>query len=66
MKSAVEKYAIQYPVALDQDFSTWKAYENQYWPALYFIGRDGQLYHMHFGEGDYEKSEEVIRYLLSI
>ena len=66
VKSAVEKYAIQYPVALDQDFSTWKAYENQYWPALYFIGRDGQLYHMHFGEGDYEKSEEVIRYLLSI
>jgi cytochrome c biogenesis protein CcdA/thiol-disulfide isomerase/thioredoxin len=66
VKAAVEKYAIEYPVALDQDFSTWKAYENQYWPALYFIGRDGQLYHMHFGEGDYEKSEEVIRYLLSI
>jgi cytochrome c biogenesis protein CcdA/thiol-disulfide isomerase/thioredoxin len=56
--------AIRYPVALDNGFETWRAYGNQYWPAKYFIDRNGHLRFAHFGEGEYERSEEVIRELL--
>ncbi len=65
VRGAVEGYEIKYPVAMDNDFLTWRAYENRYWPAKYFIDRDGKVRHTHFGEGEYEESEEVIRYLLS-
>ena len=64
VQEAVEKYDIQYPVALDNDFSTWRAYNNRYWPAKYFIDATGKLRHTHFGEGDYSESEAVIRQLL--
>lgn len=65
VQAAVIQYDIEYPVALDNDFTTWRAYNNRYWPAKYFIDRNGKLRHTHFGEGEYEESEEVIRYLLS-
>lgn len=64
VEEAIEKHEIEYPVGLDNNFSTWRAYNNRYWPAKYFIDKEGNIRHYHFGEGEYEESEEVIRYLL--
>lgn len=64
VQQAVDDYEIEYPVALDNDFATWRAYSNRYWPAKYFIDREGNIRHAHFGEGKYNESEEVIRALL--
>lgn len=65
VQKAVEEYGVHYPVALDNNFVTWRAYNNRYWPAKYFIDRQGRLRHYHFGEGEYEESEAVIRALLT-
>lgn len=65
VSQAVKDVGISYPVGLDNDFATWKAYNNQYWPAKYFIDKKGNLRHYHFGEGQYEESERIIQYLLS-
>jgi thiol-disulfide isomerase/thioredoxin len=65
VRDAVAKAGIRYPVAFDPAFTTWNAYRNRYWPAMYFIGRDGRIRHTHFGEGDYDGSEQVIRELLA-
>lgn len=65
VSQAVKDAGISYPVGLDNDFTTWKAYNNQYWPAKYFIDKKGNLRHYHFGEGQYEESERIIQYLLS-
>ena len=62
---AVQDLGIAYPVALDPDYGTWQAWQNRYWPAKYFVDRRGHLRYAHFGEGDYRKSEEVIRRLLA-
>ena len=64
VRSAVDRLDICYPVALDNDFATWRAYSNQYWPAKYLIDRDGQVRFHHFGEGAYEDTERRIRRLL--
>ncbi len=56
---------VNYPIAVDSDLSIWRAFNNQYWPALYFVDANGRVRHHHFGEGDYEKSEKVIQQLLS-
>ncbi len=64
VRSAVRRLGIRYPVALDNDFATWRAYSNQYWPAKYLIDRDGRVRFHHFGEGDYEETERRIRQLL--
>ncbi len=64
VRSAVDRLGIRYPVALDNDFATWRAYSNQYWPAKYLIDRDGRLRFHHFGEGAYEDTERRIRRLL--
>ena len=64
-KSVNETYKIKYPVGLDNDFSTWDAYKNQFWPAKYLIDREGNLRYTHFGEGKYDKTEEAIRLLLA-
>jgi thiol-disulfide isomerase/thioredoxin len=61
---AVEARKIDYPVAIDNDFRVWQAFANHYWPALYFIDAQGKIRHHRFGEGDYERSEMVIRQLL--
>ena len=60
-----EKFAVDYPVAVDNDFAIWRAFGNQYWPALYFVDGRGRLRHRHFGEGDHEQSERVIQELLA-
>ena len=65
VEDAVDDFEIEYPVALDPDFGTWRAWGNRYWPAKYFIDRDGQVRFAHFGEGQYEESELVIRALLA-
>nr|AAO91898.1 putative dehydrogenase [uncultured bacterium]ATB56382.1 hypothetical protein [uncultured bacterium] len=54
-----------YPVALDNDFKVWRAFNNQYWPAHYFIDAQGRIRHHHFGEGEYDRSERVIQQLLA-
>jgi thiol-disulfide isomerase/thioredoxin len=64
VREAVEAHDVRFPVAFDPDFATWRAYDNQYWPAFYFIDRAGHIRHTHFGEGDYERSEAVIRALV--
>jgi cytochrome c biogenesis protein CcdA/thiol-disulfide isomerase/thioredoxin len=64
VRSAVDRLDISYPVALDNDFATWRAYSNQYWPAKYLIDRDGRVRFHHFGEGAYEDTERRIRRLL--
>lgn len=61
---AIENFKIHYPVAQDNDFKTWTTYNNQYWPAEYLIDAQGNLRATHFGEGNYEKTEEHIRSLL--
>jgi cytochrome c biogenesis protein CcdA/thiol-disulfide isomerase/thioredoxin len=61
---AVRRLGIRYPVALDNDYGTWNAFQNQYWPAKYLIDRQGHLRYYHFGEGEYDTVEERIRTLL--
>jgi cytochrome c biogenesis protein CcdA/thiol-disulfide isomerase/thioredoxin len=61
---AVRRLGIRYPVALDNDYGTWNAFRNQYWPAKYLIDRQGHLRYYHFGEGEYDTVEERIRTLL--
>ncbi len=65
VEGAVDRLGIRYPVALDPEFGTWEAWGNRYWPAKYFIDRNGDVRYAHFGEGDYEESEDVIRELLA-
>ena len=62
--SAVEEFGIEYPVLQDNDFGTWNAYENRYWPAKYLIDKDGYVRYTHFGEGAYAETELKIRELL--
>lgn len=62
---AVQERNIDYPVAVDNDFEVWSAFANHYWPAVYFVDVDGRIRHHRFGEGDYERSEMVIRQLLA-
>lgn len=63
---AVLKFNIKYPVVLDNDYSTWKAYGNQYWPRKYIIDLNGNIVYDHIGEGGYAETEAVIKYLLGI
>lgn len=65
VKRAVEKFGVKYPVVLDNDFSTWQAYRNQYWPRKYLIDIDGFIVYDHIGEGGYEETEEKIVELLN-
>ena len=65
VKKAVGELKISYPVAIDNDYAIWRAFDNQYWPAHYFIDAEGRIRHHHFGEGDYEGSERVIQQLLA-
>ena len=65
VKTAVADLKIDYPVAIDNDYAIWRAFNNQYWPAHYFIDAQGHIRHHHFGEGDYAGSERVIQQLLA-
>jgi cytochrome c biogenesis protein CcdA/thiol-disulfide isomerase/thioredoxin len=64
VRAAVKRLGIRYPVPLDNAYGTWKAYSNQYWPADYLVDQKGQVRDVHFGEGDYAKTEQNIRHLL--
>jgi hypothetical protein len=64
VRRAVRQMRIEYPVVLDNDYSIWRAFENQYWPALYFVDARGRVREHQFGEGEYEKSERAIQRLL--
>jgi thiol-disulfide isomerase/thioredoxin len=63
---ATKERGIDYPVAIDNDYEIWSAFDNHYWPALYFVDADGIIRNHHFGEGGYEKSERVIQQLLGL
>jgi|SRR5579863_510940 len=65
VKQATVRHGIRYPVALDNDYGTWNAYDNHYWPAHYLIDAQGRIREEHFGEGDYEETEKVIQTLLA-
>jgi thiol-disulfide isomerase/thioredoxin len=62
---AVKEMRVDYPVAVDNEHVIWRAFKNQYWPALYFIDAQGRVRHHHFGEGSYEQSEMIIQRLLN-
>jgi thiol-disulfide isomerase/thioredoxin len=65
VRRAVQQMRIEYPVVLDNDYSIWRAFNNQYWPALYFVDARGRVRQHHFGEGGYERSEITIQQLLT-
>jgi cytochrome c biogenesis protein CcdA/thiol-disulfide isomerase/thioredoxin len=65
VKAATQRLGVRYPVALDNDYGTWDAYSNQYWPAEYLLDRRGHVRHFHFGEGEYHRTEQLIRQLLA-
>jgi thiol-disulfide isomerase/thioredoxin len=66
VRQATKERAIDYPVAVDNDYAIWSAFANHYWPALYFIDADGIIRDQHFGEGRYEQSERIIQRLLGV
>jgi len=66
VRQATKERAIDYPVALDNDYEIWSAFDNHYWPALYFVDREGAIRDQHFGEGRYEQSDRVIQRLLGV
>ena len=65
VRRALKEMRVVYPVAVDNDYAIWRAFKNQYWPALYFVDARGRVRHHHFGEGEYEQSERVIQQLLT-
>jgi cytochrome c biogenesis protein CcdA/thiol-disulfide isomerase/thioredoxin len=65
VRKAVADLKIDYPVAIDNNYAIWRASQNEYWPAHYFIDAQGRVRHHHFGEGDYDESERVIQELLA-
>ncbi|MCJ2877153.1 cytochrome c biogenesis protein DipZ [Rhizobium pusense] len=64
VRQAVAGFKIEYPVAIDNDYRIWRAFDNSYWPAHYLIDAKGQIRYHHFGEGDYRETEEAIQDLL--
>jgi hypothetical protein len=66
VRQAIKERGIDYPVAVDNDYAIWSAFDNHYWPALYFVDADGIIRDHHFGEGRYEESERVIQQLLGV
>ena len=66
VRQATKERGIDYPVVLDSDYEVWNAFDNHYWPALYFVDAEGVIRDQHFGEGRYEQSERVIQRLLGV
>ncbi|MEE8200362.1 MAG: redoxin domain-containing protein [Candidatus Acidoferrales bacterium] len=64
VEQAVEELGIEYAVALDNDFSTWRRYRNQYWPAMYLVDSEGRIVYQAIGEGSYARTERKIQELL--
>lgn len=66
VEDAIKKFNITYPVALDNNYQTWRAYDNHYWPAHYLINQEGKIVKTHFGEGNYVEMENAICALLNL
>lgn len=66
VREAVKSFGLNYPIALDSDMRTWRAFDNRYWPAKYLIGRDGEIVYQHFGEGGEAETESAIQKALGI
>jgi cytochrome c biogenesis protein CcdA/thiol-disulfide isomerase/thioredoxin len=64
VRAAVKRLGVDYPVAIDNNYAIWRGFNNEYWPAHYFIDAEGRVRHHHFGEGNYDESEHVIQELL--
>jgi hypothetical protein len=65
VQRAIKEMNVSYPVVVDNDYAIWTAFDNHYWPALYFVDAAGRIRHHHFGEGAYEESEMVLQMLLA-
>ena len=65
VETALQRFGIKHPVAQDNRFATWKAYNNQYWPAFYLVDKAGRVRRKHFGEGEYAQMDEAIKALLA-
>jgi cytochrome c biogenesis protein CcdA/thiol-disulfide isomerase/thioredoxin len=66
VSDAVKRLDVRYPVVQDNNYGIWNAYANQYWPAEYLIDKQGRVRHAHFGEGEYDATEKLIRELLGV
>ena len=66
LQAALKRYGIRYPVAQDNEYATWNAYRNQYWPAQYILDQRGKIVFEHAGEGQYDEMERVVRKLLDL
>jgi thiol-disulfide isomerase/thioredoxin len=66
VETAIKRHKINYPVAQDNNYDTWSAYNNRYWPAEYLIDQQGNIVYTHFGEGNYDVTENTIRQLLGL
>lgn len=65
LKDAIVRLDVPYAVGQDNDGTTWRAYNNRYWPTLYLIDKKGDIRYQHIGEGDYAETEQAIQYLLA-
>jgi cytochrome c biogenesis protein CcdA/thiol-disulfide isomerase/thioredoxin len=65
VRQAVKDLKLDYPIAIDNNYAIWRGFDNQYWPAHYFIDAQGRIRYHHFGEGEYDQSEKVIQQLLA-
>ncbi len=65
VQTAIRRFNLRYPVAQDNDYATWRAYQNRYWPAFYLIDQTGHIVYEHFGEGEYAETEAQIQRLLA-
>jgi cytochrome c biogenesis protein CcdA/thiol-disulfide isomerase/thioredoxin len=65
VRKAIADLGVTYPVAVDNDYAIWRAFDNEYWPAHYFVDAEGRIRYHHFGEGRYDESERVIQQLLA-
>jgi thiol-disulfide isomerase/thioredoxin len=64
VRRAVEELGVGYPVAMDNDYAVWTAFDNHYWPAVYLADAQGRIRHHHFGEGEYDSTEMILQHLL--
>ena len=66
VRHATRELGVEYPVVIDNDFAIWQALANRYWPAVYLVDRDGRIRYRHFGEGNYEETEQAIQQLVGV
>jgi thiol-disulfide isomerase/thioredoxin len=64
VRRAASEQQVSYPIAVDSEYAIWRAFHNEYWPALYFVDAQGHIRHQQFGEGEYQRSEQMIQQLL--